>query len=135
MDRPRSADPLHLGAVQRAQELGLEVERHLADLVEEERALVGLLEGPLAQPLGAGEGPLLVAEELALHEGLRDGRAVHRDERAVAARGERAWSARATSSLPVPVSPRMVTAVSAGASRSMRSKTCRIPGSSENIPS
>ncbi len=51
------------------------------------------------------------------------------------ARGERAWRARATSSLPVPVSPRMVTAASAGASRSMRSKTCRMPASRENMPS
>ena len=50
-------------------------------------------------------------------------------------RGDRAWRARATSSLPVPVSPRTVAGKSEGASRSMRSKTCRIPGSSENMPS
>jgi hypothetical protein len=37
------------------------------------------------------------------------------------ARGLRAWMARATSSLPVPDSPRMVTAADEGATRSMRS--------------
>jgi hypothetical protein len=50
-------------------------------------------------------------------------------------RGERAWTARAISSLPVPVSPSTATARSLGASRSMRSNTCRIEGSRENISS
>ena len=70
-------DPL----LQRAQELHLEVERQLADLVEEERPLVGDLE--LARPRrdGAGERPLHVAEQLALDEVLGDGAAVDDDER------------------------------------------------------
>ena len=45
-------------------------ERDLADLVEEERAAVGLLEAALAARDGAGERALLVAEELALEERL-----------------------------------------------------------------
>ena len=53
----------------------------------------------------AGEGALHVAEELALEQVLRDGAAVDGDERARCARGERRWISRATSSLPVPVSP------------------------------
>jgi hypothetical protein len=36
-----------------------------------------------------------------------------------AARGERSWIARATSSLPVPVSPRTSTVASVGATRSI----------------
>ena len=36
---------------------------------------------PRARSCGAGEGALLVAEELALEERLGDGRAVDRDER------------------------------------------------------
>jgi hypothetical protein len=47
---------------------------HLADLVEEERAAVGLLEAADAAAVGAGEGALLVAEELGLEERLRDRR-------------------------------------------------------------
>jgi hypothetical protein len=47
-----------------AQELLLQIERELADLVEEQGAAVGELEGTLAALVGAGERPLLVAEEL-----------------------------------------------------------------------
>ena len=62
----------------------------LADLVEEERAAVGLLEPALAPRRGAGERALLVAEELGVDQ-LRGNRAaVHPPERPVAER----WSAR-----------------------------------------
>src|SRR5207244_13111044 len=57
----------------------------LGALVEEEAALVGHLELAELLLVGVGEGPLLVAEELALEEGLGDRRAVERDERAAAA--------------------------------------------------
>ena len=48
--------------------------RHVADLVEEERAAVGQLELALVAELGAGEGALLVAEQLALEHALRAAR-------------------------------------------------------------
>ena len=65
----RSKDPL----LQHAQQLDLELERHVADLVEEDGAAVGQLE--LAEPpvLGVGEGALLVAEQLGLEEGRGKG--------------------------------------------------------------
>ena len=68
------------------------------------RAAVGRLE--LARLLRdrAGEGALLVAEQLALEQRLGDRGAVDRHERP-SARGLLLWSARATSSLPVPLSP------------------------------
>ena len=80
--------------LERAQQLHLEVERQLADLVEEERALVGRLE--LAGPRrdGARERALHVAEELALDEVLGDGAAVDDDERA-RSRGSSGGAARA----------------------------------------
>ena len=56
-------------------------QRHVADLVEEERAAVALLELADAAAVGAGEGALLVAEQLALQQGLRDGGAVEGQER------------------------------------------------------
>ena len=44
-------------------------ERHLADLVEEERAAVGRLRtGPRLSLIGAGERALHVAEQLALEQ-------------------------------------------------------------------
>ena len=80
------ADAVDDALLQRAEELHLEVQRELADLVEEERALVGDLELARARRDGARERALHVAEELALDEVLGDGAAVDDDERAVRAR-------------------------------------------------
>ena len=84
--RAVAADALELALLQHAQELRLQLERELADLVEEERAAVGELEAPVRRCSRAGEGALLVAEELALDERRRERRAVDRDERPAAAR-------------------------------------------------
>ncbi len=51
------------------------------------------------------------------------------------ARGERPWMARAMSSFPVPLSPRMRTVVSVGATRITSSRTCAIGGLSAMIAS
>ena len=63
--------------------------RHVADLVEEERAAVRLLEAAAALRDRAGEGALLVAEQLALHElgGHRGAVHLHERLRRAAARG------------------------------------------------
>jgi hypothetical protein len=53
---------------------------HVAYLVQEEGSAVGHLELALAPGDGVGEGAFLVAEELALDEAVRDGRAVHLHE-------------------------------------------------------
>src|SRR3989449_9067477 len=66
LDRLRTADPLELLLLQDAQQLRLELERDLADLVEEQRAAVGHLEAADLLGDGAGEGAPLVPEELAL---------------------------------------------------------------------
>ena len=65
---------------ERAQELDLEARRHLADLVEEERAAVGFLEQALLVRGRARERALDVAEELRLEERLGKRRAVDGDE-------------------------------------------------------
>jgi hypothetical protein len=65
---------------------------------------MGLLEFAGVALRRAGEGAFLVAEELALNQLRGNGRAVERHERA-AARWLFSCSVRATSSLPVPVSP------------------------------
>ena len=58
------------------------VERQLADLVQEERAAVGLLETGLAVSRSAPvNAPLLVAEQLALEQRLRNAAAVDGHER------------------------------------------------------
>ena len=62
--------------LQHAQELGLGIQGHVADLIEEEGAMVGQLDEARLVTIGAGEGAASVPEELALEEVLRDGRAV-----------------------------------------------------------
>ena len=79
--RLRRAHSLHLAVLEHAQQLGLELGRDLADLVEEERAAVGALEAAGAGLERSGERAALVAEELALEHAGRERRAVHGDER------------------------------------------------------
>ena len=55
------------------------------DLVEEQRAFVGLLEEAGVVAVGAAEGPLLVAEQFGLEQRRGDGGAVDDDERALRA--------------------------------------------------
>src|SRR5207248_11064836 len=76
-----AANPLELALLQDAKELRLQVLGKLADLVEEEAAVVGELELPDLGRHRAGEGALLVAEQLALEERVDDGGAVDGDER------------------------------------------------------
>ena len=58
--------------------------RHLADLVEEEHAAVGLLDAARLGADGAGERAALVAEQLRLEQLIGQRRAVDRDERPAA---------------------------------------------------
>src|SRR5262249_42250567 len=71
--------------LQCAQQLDLQVERQLADLVEEQRAAVGLFEETASIGARVRERALLVPEELALEQVLRDRTAVDRHERQVLA--------------------------------------------------
>src|SRR5256885_3071954 len=71
----------HLLLFDYAQQLHLEMQRHLADLVEKDRAAVGRDEQPTASLHRAGKSPLHVAEELAFEERLRDRPTVDGDER------------------------------------------------------
>ena len=122
------ADAADLARLEEPEQLDLHALVELADLVEEERAAVGDLEEPLAVGVGAGEGPLAVAEELALDEVLGQGPAVDRDEGAGRRGRLLSWRLRAISSLPVPVSPRIITLASVGAIVSIRRRTCCIDG-------
>ena len=74
----------------------------------------------------AGERAALEAEQLRLEQLGRQRRAVDLDERLVAPRATPRGRARATSSLPVPLSPRMSTVTSVSATRSMSSRTSAI---------
>ena len=68
LDRLVAAEPLEPLLLQDAKQLGLRQRMHVADLVQEQRAAVALLE--LADPpaVGPGERALLVAEQLAFQQ-------------------------------------------------------------------
>ena len=72
-DRPRAAEALDLALLEHAQQLDLDLDRQVADLVEEQRRVIGELEAPDLPRQRAGEGPLLAAEQLALDQRRRDG--------------------------------------------------------------
>ena len=105
-------------ALEHAQQLGLQRERHLADLVEEQRAAVGGFEEADLALVGAGERAALVAEQLALEQRLGQRRAVELDQRLVAAARLVGGSPRRRPSLPTPVSPRIRTVIGVSAMRS-----------------
>ena len=66
--------------LQNAQQLGLRSDRHLADLIEQERSAFGQLKAACPPFQRARECAFLVAEDLALHQGFGDGGAVDGDE-------------------------------------------------------
>jgi len=109
------------------QELGLEGQRQLRDFVQVERAALRVLELPGLAPMGPGEGPPLMPEQLGLEQIVRNRSAVDLDERPMA-RLECAWMLRATRSLPTPLSPRISTIASVSAMLSMIVRTARIDG-------
>ena len=99
-----AADSDKAAVLDQAKQLGLERRRHVADLVEEQRAFASPLGIAEMALLRARERALLVAEYLALEKFRRDRRAVHSDKGFGAAR--EIWcSSRAATSLPEPVSP------------------------------
>ncbi len=76
------------GFGQHPQQLGLQGRRHVADLVEKQRAFVRRGDQALAAPgCCAGPGAGQVAEQLAFQQRLGNGRAVDGDEGAAAATG------------------------------------------------
>ena len=76
LHRLAAADAVDLAFLQGAQQLGLKAAVHLGDFVEQQGAAVGLLELADAPRHRAGEGALLMAEQLAFQQVLGDGGAV-----------------------------------------------------------
>ena len=83
-----AADARELAILQHVQQLGLERGVQIADLVQEDGAAMGRLELADLELMGAGEGPAFIAEQLALEELPRHGRAVDLHVRAATPGGE-----------------------------------------------
>ena len=78
LDQFRPPDPGKLLFLKRSQDLGLSAQTHVADLIQEQRAAVGLLELSPFHGRRAAEGAAFVSEQLALDQGLRNRGTVHR---------------------------------------------------------
>ena len=74
------ADLLQLTGLEEPEQQALHAQRHLADLVEEDRAAIGDFELAGLVPIGAREAALHVAEQLRFEERLGDAGAVDRHE-------------------------------------------------------
>ena len=86
LDRLGPPDAHERAILEHAQDLRLQRQRHLADLVQKERAAVRQLELPRLALHGPREGAALVAEQLALQDVGGDGGAVDRQEAEIPAR-------------------------------------------------
>ena len=82
-------DLLQLARLEEPQEQPLHPERHLADFVEEDRAVMRELELARAIAIGAGEAAFHVAEQLRFEQRLGHAGAVHGHERACGPRASR----------------------------------------------
>ena len=85
-----AAEARELAVLQHLEQLGLQRQAHVADLVEEHRAVVGELELAGLVLDRAGERAALEAEQLRLEQLGRQRGAVHLDERLVAPERRRA---------------------------------------------
>src|SRR5437667_4733192 len=80
VDHTVAPDARESEVLQYVEELGLQGERQFRDLVQVDRALVRELELAGLAAVGAGERPLFVSEELALHQPLGNRGTVDLDE-------------------------------------------------------
>ncbi|MNG90731.1 hypothetical protein D3C79_496310 [compost metagenome] len=86
LHRVRGADPQHFTLLQHAQQTGLRIQRHFADLIEQQSAAIRQLKFPGGTaPARAGKGAIHVTEKLALHQIARQGAAVNGNEGFIAA--------------------------------------------------
>ena len=87
-DEAVAAQAAELHLLQHAQQLDLGKEAEVADFIEEEGAVAGLLEVAFAGADRSGKCALLVAEQLGFNEGFRNGAAGDGHKRAAGAGAE-----------------------------------------------
>src|SRR5215211_6358192 len=87
-NRMTSSYSFKLTFLEHAQELGLHVQRELADLVEKKGSAVRNLKSSEASGIRSGESTLFVTEQLAFNQCTGQGSAIHFDQRASLAPAE-----------------------------------------------
>jgi hypothetical protein len=109
LDRFVAADALEFPLLKNAEELGLEGQRNLADLVEEDRAAIGQSKRPSRWSVAPVKEPLSWPKKFALDQRLGDRRAYSPLMNGLFARWLLRKISLATNSLPVPFSPLIIT--------------------------
>ena len=94
LQRLGAADPFEGLFFERAQDLGLQRQRHVANFVEKQRPVVRQLEASGLARIRAGKRALFVAEQFGFEQSLGNGGAVDGDKRAVGSGAERVQCAR-----------------------------------------
>jgi hypothetical protein len=79
-------ESLDFAFLQHAQQFRLQCQRHFRDFIQQQGSTLRLLEFARMRGMRPGERAALVTEQHGLEHVLRDGGAVHRDERLVGAR-------------------------------------------------
>ena len=74
--------PVKMPVRQHPQQAGLQIKRHVANLVEKKRAALGLLKAPTPHSLRAGKGAALMAEQFTLQQIFWNGSRVDCNKRA-----------------------------------------------------
>ena len=75
-----AADRRYPALFERGQQLGLQVQRQVADFIEEDGAAIGRLEASDAIGTSIGEGTLHIAEQFRIEQAFGDGAEVYRQE-------------------------------------------------------
>src|SRR5271154_4398749 len=94
LDQIRTAEPFELMFLEDTQQLRLQIRRHVADLVQEDCSAVRELETADAAIDRAGEGSLLMTEQLAFDKTNRKSGTIHLNERPIPALAIRVYGAR-----------------------------------------
>src|SRR6202040_355191 len=127
------ADPIDHAVLQDPEQIGLQIERHLSDLVQTEHPATRLLDFAGASMLvRAGKGALGVSEKLACNEIMRDSAAIHRHEGALGIRAG-AFDRAGEQLFANPVSPSMRIESVLAANLRARSRASRIAALSPRI--
>ena len=79
-DRSRPSQPFEFMVLQNPQQLGLQLQRDFADLVEEESAFISQFQAPNLLPDRSGKCALFVTEQFALQQPGRNRGAIQGDE-------------------------------------------------------
>ncbi len=118
--------PAEFALFEHSQQLGLGADRHLAELIQQQRSAGGQFEAPGAPLHRSGKRAFFVPENLAFNQGFREWPPQLTARNGRLLRGLRSCSVRATISLPVPLSPVISTETFDGAICSISPKISRI---------